>query len=130
MKTFAEKLKAARAAAGLTQAGMAERTLIPARTLENWEAGVRTPPEYVQRFVLNELAGLAHKPINRVQKTTNTKNAYNAPLGYKWQDGKLIRDEEEAAATKRAFEEYRKDGEVSPETTKELHRLWRRHLGI
>lgn len=55
MTTFAEKLKAARKAAGLSQQGMADRMLIPKRTIENWEGGQRTPPPYLQRFVLNEL---------------------------------------------------------------------------
>jgi DNA-binding transcriptional regulator YiaG len=58
METFAEKLKAARKAAGLTQQGMADRMLIPKRTIQDWEGGQRTPPDYVQRFVLNELEGL------------------------------------------------------------------------
>ena len=52
---FSENLKQARKAAGLSQKGMAERMLIPKRTIEKWEIGERTPPEYVQRFVLNEL---------------------------------------------------------------------------
>ena len=52
---FAEQLKLARNAAGLTQQSMAERMLIPARSIENWESGCRVPPPYVQRFVLNEL---------------------------------------------------------------------------
>ena len=59
MDNFAEKLKAARKEAGLTQQGMAELMLIPKRTVENWEVGDRTPPPYVQRFVLNELEGIA-----------------------------------------------------------------------
>ena len=59
METFASKLKAARAAAGITQQGMADSTLIPLRTLQKWEIGERIPPEYVQRFVLNELTELA-----------------------------------------------------------------------
>jgi DNA-binding transcriptional regulator YiaG len=58
MTDFASKLKAARAAAGLSQQGMADLMLIPKRSIENWEAGQRTPPPYVQRFVLNELEGL------------------------------------------------------------------------
>lgn len=58
MTTFAEKLKAARKAAGLSQQGMADRMLIPKRTIENWEGGQRTPPPYLQRFVLNELESL------------------------------------------------------------------------
>ena len=56
---FSEKLKQARKAAELTQKGMAERMLIPKRTIEKWEIGERTPPEYVQRFVLNELDQLS-----------------------------------------------------------------------
>ena len=56
---FSEKLKQARKAAELSQKGMAERMLISKRTIEKWETGERTPPEYVQRFVLNELKLLA-----------------------------------------------------------------------
>jgi len=55
MNDFSEKLKAARKAAGLTQQKMADRTEIPRRTIQDWEAGTMTPPPYVQRFVLNEL---------------------------------------------------------------------------
>ena len=58
MTTFAEKLKQARAATGMSQQGMADRMLIPKRTIENWEAEKSTPPPYVQRFVLNELEEL------------------------------------------------------------------------
>jgi transcriptional regulator with XRE-family HTH domain len=57
-QTFAERLKAARKATGLTQQGMADRMLIPKRTIEKWEQGSNTPPPYVQRFVLNELESL------------------------------------------------------------------------
>lgn len=58
MQDFAEKLKTARKNAGLTQQDMADRTLIPRRTIQDWESGQRTPPPYVQRFVLNELESL------------------------------------------------------------------------
>lgn len=58
MADFAEKLKTARKAAGLTQQSMADRTLIPFRTIQQWEGGQRVPPDYVQRFVLNELESL------------------------------------------------------------------------
>lgn len=57
--TFANALKEARATAGMSQQKMADRMLIPKRTIENWETGERTPPPYVQRFVLNELALIA-----------------------------------------------------------------------
>ena len=55
---FAEKLKQARTEAKITQQGMADLMLIPKRTIEDWEANRRTPPQYVQRFVLNELENL------------------------------------------------------------------------
>ena len=58
MTEFKDALKAARAATGLSQQAMADQMLIPKRTIEEWEAGRRTPPPYVQRFVLNELNGM------------------------------------------------------------------------
>lgn len=57
-KTFPEKLKAARKRTGLTQKGLADRTLIPFRTIQDWEGEKHIPPTYVQRFVLNELESL------------------------------------------------------------------------
>lgn len=58
-KTFAEKLKEARALTGLSQQGMSDRMLISKRTIEKWETGERVPPEYVQRFLLNELESMS-----------------------------------------------------------------------
>ncbi len=57
-KTFAEKLKEARKAAGLTQKTMVDRMLMPRRTLEDWERGINEPAEYIKRLVLNELESL------------------------------------------------------------------------
>ena len=59
MENFAKELQAARKSAGLSQQGMADRTLIPKRTIEDWERAKATPPAYVQRFVLNELHEIA-----------------------------------------------------------------------
>lgn len=61
MKTFAEKLKQAKKAAGMTQQKMADLMLIPKRTIEEWERGNNIPPTYIQRFVLNELEALAEE---------------------------------------------------------------------
>jgi DNA-binding transcriptional regulator YiaG len=58
---FNEALKAARAATGLSQQKLADRMLIPKRTIQKWEIAAAVPPPYVQRFVLNELADLAKK---------------------------------------------------------------------
>lgn len=57
-QNFADALKQARAATGMSQQGMADRMLIPKRTIEDWERGKSKPPPYVQRFVLNELEQL------------------------------------------------------------------------
>lgn len=58
-ENFIEKLKKARKASGLSQQKMADMMLIPKRTIQDWEGGKRTPPPYVQRFVLNELEQIA-----------------------------------------------------------------------
>ena len=60
--TFAEQLKAARAAAGLTQQGLADVTHIPKRTLQDWEYEHHTPPEYVQYLVLEKISTYKDKP--------------------------------------------------------------------
>lgn len=59
MTAFSDKLKSARATTGMSQQKMADRMLISKRTIEKWETGERVPPEYVQRFVLNELTEIA-----------------------------------------------------------------------
>ena len=56
MDTFAEKLKAMRTEAGWTRPKVVERVGVPLRTLEEWEANRRTPPDYVQHLVLDRLA--------------------------------------------------------------------------
>ena len=52
---MSEKIKEARKAAGLTQKQMADEMGSPKRTLENWEAGVRSCPEWAERLVVAEL---------------------------------------------------------------------------
>lgn len=52
---MSEKIKEARKAAGLTQKQMADEMGIPKRTIENWEAGVRSCPEWAERLVVAEL---------------------------------------------------------------------------
>ena len=58
------RIKEARIAAGLSQRRMAEMMGIPRRTIENWESGVNTPPEYVERLVVQELERL--KKIEKI----------------------------------------------------------------
>lgn len=44
-------IKQLRTMSGMTQAQFADYFNIPKRTVENWETGVRTPPEYVVRLI-------------------------------------------------------------------------------
>ena len=84
-ESFALKLKKARAAAGLSQQGMADRMMIPKRSIENWETGERVPPAYVQRFVLNELE------INKVREHLIAKLDTLARLSGESLDWVLVR---------------------------------------
>ena len=45
-------IKEARQAAGLTQKQVEELTGIPARSIQNWEAGVRQCPDYVEDYLI------------------------------------------------------------------------------
>ena len=47
----ASKIKELRASIGMNRKEFSEHTGIPIRTLEDWEAGRRTPPEYVPRLL-------------------------------------------------------------------------------
>ena len=58
METFAEKFKAARKAAGLTQDDMLAAMEIPRRTVQDWERDLKVPPPYVQWLVLKELESM------------------------------------------------------------------------
>lgn len=48
-------IKNARKKAGITQKQMSEILKIPRRTIEDWEAGKRTPPVYVKALVIEKL---------------------------------------------------------------------------
>ena len=47
---LSEKIRALRAETGLNQKQFAEHFQIPLRTVEEWEAGRRKPPEYIPRL--------------------------------------------------------------------------------
>lgn len=55
------KLKEARKAAGLTQKQMADLFKIPRRTIENWDAGTRRPPEWAELLLLEKLDSMKDK---------------------------------------------------------------------
>ena len=47
----AKMIKELREQAGMNRKDFSEYTKIPVRTLEDWEAGKRTPPEYIPRLL-------------------------------------------------------------------------------
>lgn len=47
----ANKIKELRESIGMNRREFSEHTGIPIRTLEDWEAGRRTPPAYVPRLL-------------------------------------------------------------------------------
>lgn len=49
------KIKELRASIGLSRKEFSVHVGIPVRTLEDWEAGRRTPPEYIPRLIAYQL---------------------------------------------------------------------------
>ena len=48
-------IKQLRELTGMNRKEFSEYTQIPVRTLEDWEAGRRTPPEYIPRLLAYQL---------------------------------------------------------------------------
>lgn len=53
--TFSERLKQIRSDKHITQREAYTILQVPRRTYEDWERGIASPPEYVQRFVIKLL---------------------------------------------------------------------------
>ena len=51
----ASKIRDLRDSIGLSRKDFSNHTGIPLRTLEDWEAGRRTPPEYIPRLIAYQL---------------------------------------------------------------------------
>ena len=51
----AAKIKELRESVGMNRKKFSEHTGIPVRTLEDWEAARRTPPEYIPRLIAYQL---------------------------------------------------------------------------
>lgn len=51
----AAKIKELRESVGMNRKQFSEHTGIPVRTLEDWEAARRTPPEYIPRLIAYQL---------------------------------------------------------------------------
>lgn len=52
---IARTIKELRESTGMTRKAFSEHTGIPVRTLEDWEAGRRRPPEYIPRLIAYQL---------------------------------------------------------------------------
>ena len=52
---IAKTIKEIRESTGMSRKDFSEHTGIPVRTLEDWEAGRRTPPEYIPRLIEYQL---------------------------------------------------------------------------
>ncbi len=50
-----KRIKELRESTGMSRKEFSEHTGIPVRTLEDWEAGRRTPPEYIPRLIAYQL---------------------------------------------------------------------------
>ena len=64
-------IRDARQAAGLTQQGVTDTLGIPKRTLQDWEAGKRTPPEWAEALVVEKLERIAQE--NQAARMTTTE---------------------------------------------------------
>ena len=52
---IAKLIKDLRDSTGMSRKEFSEHTGIPVRTLEDWEAGRRTPPEYIPKLIAYQL---------------------------------------------------------------------------
>ena len=52
---IAQSIKELRESTGMSRKEFSEHTGIPVRTLEDWEAARRTPPEYIPRLIAYQL---------------------------------------------------------------------------
>ena len=64
-------IKELRVQAGMKRKEFSEYTKIPVRTLEDWEAGRRTPPEYIPRLLAYQLK---YDELVKERKDTNGKS--------------------------------------------------------
>ena len=68
---IAKSVKELRESTGMSRKEFSEYTGIPVRTLEDWEAGRRTPPEYIPRLLAYQIKfeGLLKKRKQKIRLT-------------------------------------------------------------
>lgn len=67
----ARKIRELRESINMSRKEFSNHTGIPIRTLEDWEAGRRTPPEYVPRLISYQLK--YEELIQRINTSTDDK---------------------------------------------------------
>lgn len=58
------RIKEYREKVGISRAEMARMFGIPIRTLENWESGVRKPPAWAEKLIIEKLNSMIKEPEN------------------------------------------------------------------
>lgn len=87
------RIKDARLAAGLTQKAMSDKLGIPIRTIQDWEHGLRTPPEWAARLITEKLENIKNKE-DKIMKEYYIN--YNTGAGNEYYTGTI--DEAKAVA--------------------------------
>ena len=67
----ARKIRELRESINMSRKEFSNHTGIPIRTLEDWEAGRRTPPEYIPRLISYQLK--YEELIQRINTSTDDK---------------------------------------------------------
>ncbi len=65
-QTFSNKIKHCRKLAGLTQKEMSARTGIPKRTIENWEQGKNSCPDWLANLVIEKIKTISNEVNNGI----------------------------------------------------------------
>lgn len=66
-------IKEAREQAGLSRAEMSRIFDIPIRTLEEWDAGRRTPPPYVEKLIVEKLQTISKGAVKKQLKKSEVR---------------------------------------------------------
>ena len=78
---IAKRIKSLREGTGMSRKEFSEHTGIPVRTLEDWEAGRRTPPEYIPRLIAYQL--MFEKKIKSNKRISDNISVVSDPDGKK-----------------------------------------------
>lgn len=68
-------IREARQAAGLSQQGVTDALGIPKRTLQDWEAGKRTPPGWAEALVIEKLEKIAQDNKKNSENPVDNTNS-------------------------------------------------------